>query len=98
MPILLAVSPLSATRSAPTTTASGDELRAYAYVADRSHEQYCGELSLERAADLVATGKGTRGTAFEYLACTVDELKRSGVHEPSLERVLDRARDRMRAL
>ena len=85
-------------RLVSVTTASGDELRAYAYVADRSHEQYCGELSLERAADLVATGKGTRGTAFEYLACTVDELKRSGVHEPSLERVLDRARDRMRAM
>ena len=45
-------------------TADGGETRAHAYVADPTHEQYC-DLPVECAARLVATAKGSRGTAFE---------------------------------
>jgi cation transport protein ChaC len=71
-------------------TADGEGV-AHAYVADSSHEQYCGDLPLPHAANLVATGVGTRGTALEYLSETVAALRVAKVHEPSLESVLAEA-------
>ena len=75
-------------RRAVTLTAGEEELSSHAYVADATHQQYCGDLSDERAAELVAAGVGTRGTALDYLKNTLGELREAGVSEPRLERVL----------
>ena len=76
-----------------TAAGSGSELvmSAHAYIAVPTHEQYCGELSVAHAAELVATGVGTRGTALEYLTNTVAALRQASVREPGLERVLHEA-------
>ena len=72
------------------TADGGRELRAHAYISRTDHPQYVGNtLSTTAAADIVATGIGSRGTAFEYLAKTVEALRKAHVQvEPELEVVL----------
>ena len=67
----------------------GQTLQAHAYISRRDHPQYCGDtLSTAMAAEIVASGVGTRGTALEYLANTVEALRTAEVRDPALERVL----------
>mmetsp|Transcript_16658 Transcript_16658/g.33582 ORF Transcript_16658/g.33582 Transcript_16658/m.33582 type:complete len:434 (-) Transcript_16658:223-1524(-) len=68
-------------------------LRAHAYVADPNGPQFCGLLSEAEAAQLVATGVGTRGTALEYLEKSVEALRGEGVTEEGLEAVLRCAKE-----
>ncbi len=60
---------------------------AYTYVANRSHQQYAGKLSLERAAELIAQGVGHRGASRDYLANTVRFLDDFGVNDGPLHRL-----------
>jgi glutathione-specific gamma-glutamylcyclotransferase len=66
----------------------GGEVRACAFVAERGHVQYCGDLGLERVVDCIRQGCGERGPNLEYLANTVRHLRDLGIRDGSLERLL----------
>jgi cation transport protein ChaC len=57
---------------------------ALCYVVDRTHEQYCGELDLERKTGLVLQGVGISGSAIDYLESLVDSLGALDIHDPGL--------------
>ena len=68
---------------------------AWAYIADPAGEQYCGGIGTDAAAELVASGVGTRGTALQYLQSTLEALRSVGAGEPELEYILRAARDKL---
>ena len=63
-------------------------LTVLAFVVDPHHRQYAGRLSLAEIAGLVRGACGTYGTCRDYLAQTVAELDKLGVHEPDFDRLL----------
>ena len=69
---------------------TGGNVSAIAYVIDRSHEQYCGDLPLHRQAEIIAAASGGRGPNSEYLAKTAAAISNLGIRDPDLEEV-DRA-------
>lgn len=70
--------------------AHGGEVTAYTFVVRHEHYQYA-KLSLDEQARLVATGVGSRGSALEYLANTVEHIDALGITDTELHRVLDKA-------
>lgn len=70
--------------------ADGRALKGYTFVARHDHHQYV-HLSLEQQARMVASGVGSTGSAFDYLANTVAHLSEHGIHDTDLHRVLARA-------
>lgn len=63
-------------------------VRAISYVAERAHPSYTGPLPLERQVLLIRGAKGKSGTNVEYLVQTLRELRRLGVRERELERIM----------
>lgn len=55
------------------------------YVIDPAHEQYCGGISLEEQAQIIAHAVGGRGPNDEYLANTASHLRGLGVADPELD-------------
>lgn len=78
----------------PVWTVAGapEWLPCWTYLPVLTYENYTGALPLERQAALVAMGRGSIGSALEYLALLLDECAKLGVHEPALERLLAAAR------
>ena len=75
-----------------TVAGSPEWIPCWTYLPVLTYESYTGTtLPLERKAALVARGKGTIGTALEYLTLLLDECGKLGVHEPSLEHLLKEA-------
>ncbi|MCB6179172.1 gamma-glutamylcyclotransferase [Rhodobacter sp. Har01] len=72
-------------------TAEGP-LRALAYVIDRDHAQYCGGLSLEDQAAIIAQASGGRGPNRDYLWATSTHLADLGLADPDLEWLAARVR------
>ena len=66
----------------------GREVRALAFVADESHRQFAGDLSLGATARLVAQGRGERGSNVDYLSFTLAHMDELGVRDPYLDRIL----------
>ena len=60
-------------------------VRAVTYVIDPDHVQYCGGLSLEEQALIIAQAVGGRGPNAEYLFNTADHLHALGVADPDLD-------------
>jgi cation transport protein ChaC len=60
---------------------------ALAYVADRSHNQYAGRLSLEEQLRLVRQGHGLYGDNAEYVISTVAALEAQGIRDVPLQRL-----------
>ena len=60
-------------------------VRAVTYVIDPDHVQYCGGLSLEEQALIIAQASGGRGPNAEYLFNTADHLHALGVADPDLD-------------
>lgn len=60
-------------------------VRAVTYVIDPDHVQYCGGLSLEEQARIIAQASGGRGPNAEYLFNTADHLHALGVADPDLD-------------
>jgi cation transport protein ChaC len=58
--------------------------RALAFVSNRSHPRYEGQLAEERAARRIAAAKGLLGTNREYLYRTVDHLASLGIEDRPL--------------
>jgi cation transport protein ChaC len=59
-------------------------VEAVTFVVDRSHVQYCGGLSLEEQARVIARARGGRGPNDAYLHATVAHLAELGIDEPDL--------------
>ncbi len=67
-------------------------LPCWTYLPVLTYENYNGALPLERQAALVAVGRGSIGSALEYLTLLLDECGKLGVQEHTLERLLAEAR------
>lgn len=65
---------------------------ALAYVVDRAHPQYCGELDLETKTRLVLQGNGISGTSLDYLESLVASLEDLGIDDPDLVILRDTVR------
>jgi len=76
----------------PLTLDCGRRVRAVAYVIDRTHEQYCGDLPLEEQARIIAAAVGGRGPNAEYLHQTAAHLAQLGLPDPDLAWLSDRVR------
>lgn len=60
---------------------------ALAYVADRSHDQYAGRLTMDEQLRLVRQGHGAYGPNDEYVIATVTALEAQGVRDAPLHRL-----------
>ena len=63
----------------------GQIVNAVTYVIDVHHVQYCGGLSLEEQARIIAQAVGGRGPNIEYLFNTAAHLIEIGLHDPDIE-------------
>jgi len=79
----------------PLELDGGERVEALAYVSNRAHPQYCGGLSLERQAEVIARAKGPKGPNADYLLNTVESLEALGLHDADLVRLADLVRDRL---
>jgi cation transport protein ChaC len=64
----------------PMQTPQGP-ITALAFVSNRAHPSYVGELSLLETASLIATGKGVLGTNREYLVQLATQLDALGIED-----------------
>ena len=74
-------------RVLPVTLAAGRQVKAIGYVVDRNHLQYAGALSVEKAAEIVATSSGQSGSNDAYVFNTIAHLKQMGIRDLWLEAV-----------
>jgi glutathione-specific gamma-glutamylcyclotransferase len=65
----------------PMTTPQGP-ITALAFVSNRAHPSYVGELPLSETAAIIASGKGILGTNREYLAQLATQLRALGIDDP----------------
>lgn len=70
----------------------GAAVAAIAFVADPQHPQYAGGLDVKTMAQAIAHSRGGRGANIDYLCQTLNHMRRLGVSDPHLERVLVEAR------
>ncbi|HEX7927202.1 MAG TPA: gamma-glutamylcyclotransferase [bacterium] len=76
-----------------TNTGTPEWIPCWTYVPVITYEHYTMSLNLPYAQKVayVAKGRGTIGTALEYLTLLLDECSKLGVQEPSLEQLLAEA-------
>ena len=79
-------------RVLPVRLACGTQVPAVTYVMDRAHAQYCGTLSLEEQAQIIARAVGGRGPNREYLFNTASHLEQLGIADPGLSWLAARVR------
>ena len=75
----------------PLATAEGP-IEALAYVIDPHHAQYCGGMSLEEQAQIIARASGGRGPNRDYLWSTAAHLAELGISDPDLDWLANRVR------
>ncbi|MBM3607141.1 MAG: gamma-glutamylcyclotransferase [Alphaproteobacteria bacterium] len=68
----------------------GRVVRSLAFVADRTHRQYAGELDDETAWKLISTAQGVSGANVEYVRHTFAQLEQLGVRDRKLENLMYR--------
>ena len=66
---------------------NGERVRALAYVADRSHAQYAGRLSLDEQMRLVRQGHGNYGPNTDYVISTVEALEDQDIRDAQLHQL-----------
>ncbi|MBY6057761.1 gamma-glutamylcyclotransferase [Leisingera daeponensis] len=71
----------------------GSSVTAVTYVIDPNHVQYCGGLSLEEQAQIIARAVGGRGPNTEYLYNTAEHLAEIGLHDRDLDWLAGRVRE-----
>ena len=77
-------------RWVPTRLRDGRTVTAVTFVVDPAHCQYCGDLSLERAAHHIAFAEGRRGACRDYLINTAEHARSLGIHDPYIEELMER--------
>ena len=71
----------------PVTLPAG-KVMAYAFVAERDHEQYTGRLSDRDAVKLILQGRGKGGKCLDYLKSTILHLDEFGIPDGPLHRLV----------
>lgn len=71
------------------TTPAGD-IRALAFVIDRSTPRYAGELREDDLLAAVRRAHGNYGACIDYVMDTVRALRRCGIHDRRLEHIVRR--------
>ena len=66
---------------------NGATVPAIAYVVDRAHGQYAGELPYDRVLAMVRDGEGRSGANRDYVLQTAAHLKELGIADPLLSRL-----------
>ncbi len=74
-------------------TVPDGKVTAYAFVADRSHEQYIGGLSDTDAVKLILQGRGKGGECLDYLKSTVRHLDELGIADGPIHRLVKLAKE-----
>ncbi|NDH60127.1 MAG: hypothetical protein EBY18_00430 [Alphaproteobacteria bacterium] len=77
-------------RWVPTQLRDGRTVTAVTFVVDTAHCQYCGDLSMERAAHHIAFAEGRRGACRDYLFNTAEHTRSLGIHDPYIEDLMER--------
>ena len=74
-------------RMLPVRLENGENVVAMAYVVDRSHEQYAGNLDEAAAAKIVSGAVGQAGPNEEYVLNTIAHIRALGIRDHWLEEV-----------
>lgn len=61
---------------------------AVVFLAEPAHPSFMARLSVAKQAQIISYARGSTGTNLEYLTNTVGELKRLGIRERELERLV----------
>ncbi|MBN2741675.1 MAG: gamma-glutamylcyclotransferase [Rhodobacteraceae bacterium] len=72
-------------REIPLELADGRRVQGITYVIDRHHDQYCGALTLEEQARIIAQATGGRGPNSDYLFNTAAHLHELGIPDTMLD-------------
>tara|TARA_R110000868_G_scaffold97614_2_gene268555 strand:+ start:183928 stop:184488 length:561 start_codon:yes stop_codon:yes gene_type:complete len=70
----------------------GRTVIAHTYVADPTHEQFAGNLSVRTAVEIIVAAHGNVGPNLEYLENTVCHLDEMGIVDPPLHDLMDLVR------
>jgi len=70
-------------------TENSSRVKALTFVADLDHQQYAGPLPVDVMADIMAGARGRYGRCRDYLAGTVAEMAKLGVHDPHMSKLLE---------
>lgn len=70
------------------TEGENREVLALAYIVERAHPSYAGQLPLARQARLIRGARGISGVNLDYLISTLRHLAELGIRERELERIL----------
>lgn len=76
----------------PIHLADGRSVPALVYLADRTHRQFAGKLSIAKSARLVRQGHGATGSNLEYLENTLAHLRELRMRDDTLEKLARRVR------
>lgn len=79
----------------PLALADGRRVEALAYVMRPEHEQFCGGLTVDEQAEMIALASGGRGPNSDYLFNTVSHLTDMGIPDDDLAALADRVRQRL---
>lgn len=69
---------------------SDGAVRAYTFVANTSHDQFAGDLGVERSAEIIMNAQGVAGLNRDYLINTVRQLETEGYTDKRLHELLKR--------
>lgn len=76
----------------PLDLDDGRRVKALAYVVDREHRQYSGDLTLEEQARIIAHAVGGKGPNREYLWQTAAHLSQLGIGDAELDELSEMVR------
>ena len=68
----------------------GSEIKCCTYVADQTHPDYAGGLSLEESARVITSATGIAGGNRDYLLQTIEQLESHGYQDAALHALVDR--------
>ena len=77
----------------PCALLDGATVQAAAYVINQQNTQYCGRLSPEEQAAIIAASTGVRGPNRDYLYATVCHLAELGIGDADLAALAARVRE-----
>ena len=77
----------------PCHLQDGPTVQAVAYVINQQNPQYCGRLSPEEQAAIIASSTGVRGPNRDYLYATVSHLAELGIGDADLAALAARVRE-----
>lgn len=75
------------------TLEDGRQVKALAYVMQRDHWQYAGDLCLDEQAQIISAAVGCNGPNAEYLFNTARHLNELGIKDSMLEQLSDSVRN-----